>query len=196
MKIGSILPALVLTGWMTLNAFPATAAAQEVPLERGERVHLRLSLDGTPPASVQCDGKIAERRQDTLAVESLGDCLPGMFRAEVRVEHGTRGSRLEHAVLGMAAGGVAGWLLQRSTAGELCGNAACDVTDARYVSGIRTAAGVVTGALVGTLLGTARPAGPRWVEAQSARFVRISGIVLHPELRVSYAPAVRHEKRE
>lgn len=192
MKVGSILPALVLTGWMTLNAFPSTARAQEVATQRGGRVQLRLALDGTQPASLQCDGKITEQRQDTLAVESLGDCPPGTFRAEVRVAHGTRGSRLEHAVLGMIAGGIAGWLLQGSTANESCGNTGCDVTDARYVSGIRTAAGVVTGALVGTVLRTILPAGPRWVEAKSAHFVRISGIVLRPELRVSFARSVRH----
>jgi hypothetical protein len=67
MRIGSILSNLVLAAWMIISVFPITLSAQELGPQSGERVRLRLSLDGTPPASLQCDGKMTERHQDTLA---------------------------------------------------------------------------------------------------------------------------------
>ena len=94
-------------------------------------------------------------------------------------------SPLAHTALGLVGGAVAGGLFARLSAGDGCViDAVCD--DGDYVVGIMTMAGTVGGAVVGAVVGALLPAGPRWLRDTATRPLRVAGVELRPELRVSF----------
>ena len=110
-------------------------------------------------------------------------CPAGSYDADLRVARGHDGSRLAHAALGLVGGAVAGGIIARVTAGDGCVIEGCD--DGDLVVAIKTVIGVAAGGVIGAVVGALLPAGPRWLTETATRPVRVAGLELHPELRVS-----------
>ena len=159
--------------------------AQEVP-QVGELVQARIVRPTSQVTEGACSAPLAGFEGDTLVLAAQWSCPRGSYVANLRVARGDNGSRLAHAVLGLVAGGVIGGVIARSSVGDGCTNGGgCDTQDAAYVSGVATGAGVVVGALIGTVVGVALPAGRRWVDVGNQRPIRVGALDLRPAIRVS-----------
>lgn len=176
---------IVARGALCFVAFVSSSlAAQEVP-RTGELVQARIVGPTSQLSGASCSAPVATFDGDTLVLAAQWSCPRGNYLADLRIARGGRGSRLAHAALGLIAGGVIGGVIARSSVGDGCTNAGCDLQDAGYVSGAATAAGVAVGALIGTVVGAVLPAGKRWVDIGRERPIRVGALALRPAVRVS-----------
>ena len=163
---------------------PTLAAAQGEPtLRPGEQVQVRVVGPATAPVGLRCAGSVAALAGDTVVLGQPRGCPAGSYDADLRVARGHDGSRLAHAALGLVGGAVAGGIIARVTAGDGCVIEGCD--DGDLVVAIKTVIGVAAGGVIGAVVGALLPAGPRWLTETATRPVRVAGLELHPELRVS-----------
>jgi hypothetical protein len=164
---------------------PAVAAAQEgLTPQPGERVQARIVGPDTAPVGARCDGRIAAVNGDTIVLGASSRCPRGSYAADVRFSRGDRGSRLAHTGLGIVGGALAGGLFARLAAGDGCRIDGCD--DGDWEVALLTIAGTGAGAVIGALVGAALPAGPQWLIGTTRRPLRVAGLEVHPEVRVSF----------
>lgn len=162
------------------------AAGQESPsLRPGDRVEVRIVAPAAAITDVPCAAFVADAQRDTLRLDRSDRCPRGAYLADIRVARPGGGSRLTHTVLGTLFGAVVGGVIASAGSGSGCRTDLCNPADGRYAAGAKATAGVVTGAVVGGLLGLALPAGARWVDAGRARPVLVSSLGLRPGLEVS-----------
>ena len=162
-------------------ALPAGAQAPRV----GELVEARIVGPADTVAGQLCRAWIGAFAGDTLVLNRSASCARGTRLARVRVYSDDHGSRLKHTGIGFLAGAVAGGVFGRIVAGNGCGSAGFCGDDAGYAIGIITMVGTAAGALVGTVLGVAMPAGRRWIQLDGERPIRVGALELRPALRVS-----------
>ena len=105
-------------------------------------------------------------------------------RATAPISDGDAGSRLAHTALGLVGGAIVGGVIGRISAGDGCVVEGCD--DGVLVVRIKTVIGAAVGAVAGAVIGAALPAGRRSPNATSAWPLRVAGLEVHPELRLSF----------
>ena len=157
-------------------------AAQKAP-QVGELVEARIVGPADPELGHFCRAWLGAVAGDTLLLNRSESCRTGSHVARLRVHTDDRGSRLQHAGVGLLAGAVVGGLIGRVSAGDGCTIAGCD--EGGFAIGVITLVGTVTGALVGVVVGTALPAGRRWVDLEGERPIRVGAFDLRPAVRVS-----------
>lgn len=163
---------------------PRLAAAQSGPTPRaGEQVQVRIVGPATAPVGVRCAGAVAAVEGDTVVLGQPRSCPDGSYDADLRIARGHDGSRLAHTALGFVGGAVVGGILGRISAGDGCVIEGCD--DGGLAVAILTVGGTAAGAVVGAVVGALLPAGPRWLRDTATRPLRVAGVEVHPELRVS-----------
>jgi len=127
---------------------------------------------------------VADVVGDTIVLGQPRSCPLGSYVADLRVARGDRGSRLAHTGIGFVGGALAGGVIARISAGDGCQIEGCD--DGDLVIGIMTVVGTAAGAVIGALVGAALPAGPQWLTETATRPLRVAGVNVHPELRLSF----------
>ena len=174
---------MFVAGALTATSFGAAARAQDAP-RAGEIVEARIVGPSDPMLGHFCIAPVGGVVRDTLLLARSANCSSGSHLARVRVSRGDAGGRFEHAALGLLIGAVTGGVIGRIAAGNGCTNSGpCD--DAGFAIGAITVVGVGTGALIGVVAGAIMPAGPRWVDVQGDRPIRVGGLDLRPVVRVS-----------
>jgi hypothetical protein len=169
-------------------SFGVPARAQKSP-RVGELIEAHIVGDADTPSGQVCRAWLGAVAGDTLLLNRSASCMTGRHVAHVRVHRDDRGSRLTHAAVGLVVGAVVGGVIGRASAGA-CGPTGCG-DDAGYVTGIRTLVYGVTGALAGVVVGTALPAGPRWIDLSGEHPIRVGSLDLRPALRLSLGERLR-----
>jgi len=168
---------------LVATSFAAPARAQNAP-RAGEIVEARIVGPSDPMLGHFCIAPVGGAVGDTLLLARTANCSSGSHLARVRVSRGDYGGRFEHTALGLLIGAVTGGLIGRIAAGNGCADSGpCD--DAGFAIGAITVVGVGTGALIGVVAGAVMPAGPRWVDVEGDRAIRVGSLDLRPAVRVS-----------
>lgn len=176
---------------LTLALATPVVAQPTIVARRGDYVRIGPP-DGVPDRSFQaCTARVAAILQDTLLLESAAACLRGSYDASVEVAAVYHGERRTHAVIGFAGGAVLGALAGRLAAGDGC-TTSC--SDGALAIVILTVAGAGAGALVGTIIGIALPAGGEWGPRRARQPVRIAGLALRPSIQLSHAGGERRAR--
>ncbi len=178
----SVLLVLALALAAPLGAQPTTTARP------GDRVHIGPP-DGVADRSFQsCIARVAAVLQDTLLLESAAACLRGSYDASVQIAEVYRGDLRTHVVIGFAGGALLGAVAGRLAAGDGC-TSSC--ADGGLAIVILTVGGAGVGALVGTIIGAALPAGATWGPRTARQPVRIAGLALRPGIQLSHVARAR-----
>lgn len=171
---------------ISIGPLVPVAAAQSASMPRpGEQVRGRIIQPATAALGAECTGAVRAVEHDTVIVASSDGCPRDSELGDLRVARGNRGSRLTHVGLGILVGGITGAVVARNTGRGRCADSGCVGDDYGYVSGIRTTVYSAIGIAIGAGIGAALPAGPRWIRIASDKPVRVVGIAVHPEVRVS-----------
>ncbi|HEV7990299.1 MAG TPA: hypothetical protein VGP25_00645 [Gemmatimonadaceae bacterium] len=181
------LAALIAVAAMSPNV---TAAQGETTPRPGDRVEFRIAGPDGAPVGLLCDGRVAAVVRDTIVLGHSATCPPGAYAGELRIARDDRGSRLGHMGLGLLGGALVGGVLARVAAGDGCVIDGCD--EGGFAVGVITLAGTATGALIGTVVGAVLPAGTQWLTERAPRSLRVAGLDIHPQLRVSFGERHRH----
>jgi hypothetical protein len=169
---------------VSITFWTSKAAAQSEP-RSGEQVRGKIIQPVTAALGAECTGAVQGVERDTIIVSSSEGCPRESHLGDLRVARGSRGSRLVHAVAGSLVGGITGAVAARTRGRGRCENSGCVGDDQAYVAGIRTMVYAAAGMAVGAGLGAALPAGPRWIRTAVGRPVRVAGMALRPEVRLS-----------
>lgn len=165
----------------------SVAAAQTASMPRpGERVRGKIIQPATAAPGAECTGAVRAIERDTVIVTPSEGCPREAHLADLRVARGNRGSRLTHVGVGILVGGITGAVVARNAGRGRCAVSGCVGDDAGYVTGIRMMVYAATGIAIGAGIGAALPAGPHWIRTAADKPVRVAGIALHPEVRLSF----------
>ena len=184
--LGAILAAVLAAtrGWgQGPSGRPDTVRINGARLGDTVQVTLRILRSGGSSEPLQCTGHVLGVRVDTLRIGGVGYCsdLAGaggnVTALRIRQQEGSRGT---HAVVGFAIGAVSGAVL-----GQLFGpKCVLEGPCASSFPSLGFTEGLVLGGFGGLVVGLLRDAGEQWLEIPVPSVVRLTGLNVHPGIRV------------